>query len=97
MPDPQLEQIEEPWQRESGGGGISRVMRSGSVFEQAGVNFSHVTGDKLPRTATAKRPELEGRRFDSKKIFQLLLRDAETGVEEARIDVTIDLAFINDF
>ena len=40
---------------------------------------------------------LEGRRFDSKKIFQLILRDAETGVEEARFDVTIDLAFVNDF
>jgi uncharacterized protein (TIGR02687 family) len=40
---------------------------------------------------------LEGRRFDSKKVFQLILRDAETGVEEARFDVTIDLAFTNDF
>ena len=40
---------------------------------------------------------LEGRRFDSKKTFQLILRDTETGVEEARFDVTIDLAFTNDF
>ena len=40
---------------------------------------------------------LEGRRFDSKRIYQLILRDAETGVEEARLDVTIDLAFGNDF
>jgi uncharacterized protein (TIGR02687 family) len=40
---------------------------------------------------------LEGRWFDAKKVFQLILRDAETGVEEARFDVTIDLAFINDF
>jgi uncharacterized protein (TIGR02687 family) len=40
---------------------------------------------------------LEGRRFDSKKIYQLILRDAETGVEEARFDVGIDLAFMNDF
>ncbi|MBP8289828.1 MAG: BREX-1 system phosphatase PglZ type A, partial [Chromatiaceae bacterium] len=40
---------------------------------------------------------LEGRRFDSKKLFQLILRDAETGVEEARFDVIIDLAFTNDF
>jgi hypothetical protein len=40
---------------------------------------------------------LEGRRFDSKKVFQLILRDAETGVEEARHDVVIDLAFTNDF
>lgn len=40
---------------------------------------------------------LEGRWFDAKRVFQLILRDAETGVEEARFDVTIDLAFINDF
>ena len=40
---------------------------------------------------------LEGRHFNSKKIYQLILRDAETGVEEARFDVTIDLAFTNDF
>jgi uncharacterized protein (TIGR02687 family) len=40
---------------------------------------------------------LEGRRFDSKRVYQLILRDSETGVEEARFDVTIDLAFINDF
>ncbi|MBK5938204.1 BREX-1 system phosphatase PglZ type A [Halochromatium roseum] len=40
---------------------------------------------------------LEGRAFDSKRVYQLLLRDAETGVEEARFDVTIDLAFGNDF
>jgi len=40
---------------------------------------------------------LEGRHFDSKKVFYLILRDAETGVEEARFDITIDLAFVNDF
>ena len=40
---------------------------------------------------------LEGRRFDSKRVYQLILRDAETGVEEARFDVTIDLLFDNDF
>jgi uncharacterized protein (TIGR02687 family) len=40
---------------------------------------------------------LEGRGFGGKKVFQLILRDAETGVEEARFDVTIDLAFTNDF
>ncbi len=40
---------------------------------------------------------LEGRPFASKQVCQLILRDAETGVEEARYDVTIDLAFGNDF
>ena len=40
---------------------------------------------------------LEGRHFNSKKTYHLILRDAETGVEEARFDLTIDLAFTNDF
>ena len=46
------------WQRAEGGGGDTRVLRDGTVFEQAGVNFSHVTGTKLPPSATAQRPEL---------------------------------------
>jgi len=48
-----------------GGGGRTRVLRQGAVFEQAGVNFSHVTGGRLPPSATAARPELAGRRFEA--------------------------------
>jgi coproporphyrinogen III oxidase len=48
-----------------GGGGRSRVLANGAVFEQAGVNFSHVTGDALPPSATAMRPELAGRSFEA--------------------------------
>ncbi|MCE8003082.1 oxygen-dependent coproporphyrinogen oxidase [Billgrantia ethanolica] len=54
---------EESWQREAGGGGRSRVMESGRVFEKGGVNFSHVYGDRLPPSATAARPQLAGRGF----------------------------------
>jgi coproporphyrinogen III oxidase len=50
---------------ELGGGGRSRVLENGGVFEQAGVNFSHVTGASLPPSATATRPELEGRGFEA--------------------------------
>ncbi len=46
------------WQREEGGGGETRVLRAGAAFEQAGVNFSHVSGRTLPASATAQRPEL---------------------------------------
>jgi coproporphyrinogen III oxidase len=46
------------WERPEGGGGESRVLRQGEVFEQAGVNLSHVTGSRLPSSATAQRPEL---------------------------------------
>jgi len=51
------------WSREAGGGGRTMVLRSGQVFEQAGVNFSEVSGDNLPASATAHRPELAGRSY----------------------------------
>ena len=51
------------WQREGGGGGISRVIHDGSVFEKGGVNFSHVFGATLPPSATARRPELAERGY----------------------------------
>lgn len=53
----------ETWQRPEGGGGQSRVLRNGKVFEQAGVNYSLVTGDQLPKAATLQRPELAGCSF----------------------------------
>lgn len=56
---------EDAWQREAGGGGRTRVLEQGDVFEQAGVNFSHVFGNRLPPSATAARPELEGRDFQA--------------------------------
>ncbi len=56
---------EDAWTRPAGGGGRSRVLRNGGVFEQAGVNFSHVMGPGLPASATAHRPELAGRSFQA--------------------------------
>ncbi|MED5523163.1 oxygen-dependent coproporphyrinogen oxidase [Gallaecimonas pentaromativorans] len=55
--------VEDAWQRPGGGGGRTRVLAAGAVIEQGGVNFSHVFGDKMPASATAHRPELEGRSF----------------------------------
>lgn len=56
---------EDQWQREEGGGGRSRVIAEGGVFEKGGVNFSHVHGTRLPPSATAVRPELAGRSFEA--------------------------------
>jgi coproporphyrinogen III oxidase len=53
------------WQRPEGGGGTSRVIEEGGVFERGGVNFSHVMGKSLPPSATATRPELAGRTWDA--------------------------------
>jgi coproporphyrinogen III oxidase len=57
--------MQDDWQREGsgGGGGRTRVLTDGAVFEQAGVNFSEVSGDDLPASASASRPELAGRSF----------------------------------
>lgn len=63
--DGQAEFIEDDWQRELGGGGRTRVITDGAVWEKGGVNFSHVFGDGLPKSATAARPELAGRHFQA--------------------------------
>ena len=64
--DSQQDFIRDEWQREhGGGGGLTRVLTNGAVFEQAGVNFSHVQGKELPASATAHRPELAGREFEA--------------------------------
>ncbi|HET7267026.1 MAG TPA: oxygen-dependent coproporphyrinogen oxidase [Oleiagrimonas sp.] len=54
---------EDAWKRAAGGGGRTRVLKDGGVFEQAGVNFSRVYGSRLPPSASAHRPELAGRSF----------------------------------
>jgi coproporphyrinogen III oxidase len=56
---------EDAWDRPEGGGGRTRVLENGAVFEKAGVNFSEVSGERLPPSATAQRPELAGRGFQA--------------------------------
>jgi coproporphyrinogen III oxidase len=56
---------EDAWQRAEGGGGRTRVLKDGAVFEQGGVNFSRVHGARLPPAASAHRPELAGRAWSA--------------------------------
>lgn len=63
--DGKAEFATDSWKRAEGGGGISKVLNGGGVFEQAGVNFSHVEGAAMPASATAHRPELAGRSFEA--------------------------------
>ena len=63
--DGAAEFITDEWQRPEGGGGRSRVLADGAVFEKAGVNFSHVQGANLPPSASASRPELAGRSYQA--------------------------------
>ncbi|MBI5784463.1 MAG: oxygen-dependent coproporphyrinogen oxidase [Rhodocyclales bacterium] len=54
-----------PFTRDSWGKGTACVIEEGNFFERGGVNFSHVTGDSLPASATAHRPELAGRKWEA--------------------------------
>ena len=52
------------WTKEDGSGsGITSVICDGNIFEKGGVNFSIVQGNKMPKSATALRPKLEGRKY----------------------------------
>ena len=54
---------EESWIRPEGGGGRSRVLKNGKIFEQAGVNFSEVYGSELPQSIISQRPEAKGHKW----------------------------------
>ena len=60
------------WTRPEGGGGISCLIEDGKLFERGGVNYSHVTGNGLPASATAGRPELAGRSFQAMGVSVVL-------------------------
>ncbi len=64
--------LRDEWKRPQGGGGISRLIEEGDFFERGGVNFSHVTGDALPASATAHRPELAGRHWEAMGVSLVL-------------------------
>jgi coproporphyrinogen III oxidase len=60
------------WTRDEGGGGVSRLIEDGALFERGGVNFSHVMGRNLPPSASAGRPELAGRGFEAMGVSLVL-------------------------
>jgi len=60
------------WRRPEGGGGLSCLIEEGNLLERAGVNFSHVSGNSLPASATASRPMLAGRGFEAMGVSLVL-------------------------
>jgi coproporphyrinogen III oxidase len=79
------------WTREAGGGGDSRVLVDGSLFERAGVNFSLVHGTSLPPAATAQRPQLAGRDFRALGV-SLVLHPRNPYVPTTHLNVRFFLA-----
>ncbi len=63
--DPEVNHVRDSWQRSEGGGGESRVFSDGAVFEKAGVNFSHIKGAALPASASERRADIAGRRYEA--------------------------------
>ncbi len=64
--------ITDTWQRPEGGGGISRIIEEGALFERGGVGFSHVTGKNLPPSAAANRPEIAGCNWEAMGVSLVL-------------------------
>jgi coproporphyrinogen III oxidase len=61
--------VRDAWVKTKGeplqGEGTTMILEGGSVFERAGCGFSHVTGPRLPPSATQNRPELTGASFEA--------------------------------
>jgi coproporphyrinogen III oxidase len=60
------------WKRPEGGGGVTRVIEEGNLFERGGVNLSHVRGNSLPPSATVSRPQLAGRPWEAMGVSLVL-------------------------
>ena len=80
------------WVREEGGGGISRFIEGGDLFERAGVLFSHVKGSTLPPSATARKPEMAGRRWEAMGV-SLVLHPRNPYVPTVHMNVRLFVAF----
>jgi len=57
--------VRDPWERPEGGGGMTLILEGGGLLERGGIGFSHVTGTKLPPSASAHRPEIAGRQWEA--------------------------------
>jgi len=64
--------VADRWERAEGGGGTSCVLEEGRIFERGGVNFSHVSGSRLPPSASAARPQLAGQRYEAMGVSLVL-------------------------
>ena len=64
--------VRDEWTRPEGGGGISRLLEEGALLERAGVGFSHVTGEKLPPSASGHRADIAGRPWEAMGVSLVL-------------------------
>ncbi|MCX9154583.1 oxygen-dependent coproporphyrinogen oxidase [Niveibacterium sp. 24ML] len=80
------------WERPAGGGGLTRLVEEGHLFERGGCNFSHVMGGGMPASATAHRPELAGARFEAMGV-SLVLHPRNPYVPTVHLNVRFFIAY----
>jgi len=83
--------VRDSWTRAEGGGGVSRIVEQGNVFERGGVGFSHVMGASLPPSATAARAEIAGRAFEAMGV-SLVLHPKNPHVPTVHLNVRFFIA-----
>ena len=83
------------WTRPEGGGGIARLIDDGAVIERGGVNFSHVTGERLPPSATASRPGIAGRAWEAMGV-SLVLHPRNPHAPTVHLNVRVFAAHAED-
>jgi len=86
---------EDLWSYANGGGGRCRVLDAGTVFERAGVNFSHIFGTALPIAASAEHPELAGRSFEAMGV-SLVIHPQNPYVPTSHMNIRFFLAHDTD-
>jgi coproporphyrinogen III oxidase len=84
--------LRDAWDRPGGGGGITRLIEEGNLFERGGVNFSHVTGTNLPPSASAHRPEIAGRAWEAMGV-SLVLHPRNPYVPTTHMNVRFFVAY----
>jgi len=91
--------LTDAWQRPAGGklegGGITRLVEEGGVFERGGCNFSHVKGASLPPSASEHRPDLAGARFEALGV-SLVMHPRNPYVPTVHMNVRMLAAFPAD-
>ncbi len=89
--DGQAKFQEDPWQHEAGGGGITRVISQGKIFEKGAVNFSHIRGHQLPPSASQRNPHLTGKPFQALGV-SLVLHPLNPHVPTVHLNVRFFMA-----
>ena len=83
--------VPDDWERPEGGGGRSCVLADGDVIEKAGVMFSHIHVQNLPASATARHPDIAGRKAQAMGV-SLVVHPKNPNVPTSHANVRLFIA-----